>query len=388
MSITWGNWDVRVYAAQAWVSLASRFAMEQPTIIDKIEAILTDPAPAVRVQVAQNLHVIHDTAPERMWTLGNNIATRETDIQVITDYLNRSLWHFGHQEPESCERVLSIVKDRFDSGLGSNDDRCIHLKKSLGKWTAQLFARKGRELTRTWLEEWATDTEKYGDILDSFTRSMRSAFYYRYRTTTDPKSSAVCDRAHQGLALILAQATTISAEAYKVLISDVTETDKQAARNLYSSAEKVIGKALDELYFGSGAYADPHKNPGLPDTTSKAQFLKDYNEILAWLATSHEPATQHRLIELYEYLIPGDPVRVFEAIHEILFGKGKEEGYHYERLAQTTVVRIVQRYIADHRGIFEDEDRRRKLVAILQLFSDSGWTDALKLLYDLPDLLR
>lgn len=30
----------------------------------------------------------------------------------------------------------------------------------------------------------------------------------------------------------------------------------------------------------------------------------------------------------------------------------------------------------------------RQLVEILQLFSEVGWTDALRLLYDLPDLLR
>ena len=48
----------------------------------------------------------------------------------------------------------------------------------------------------------------------------------------------------------------------------------------------------------------------------------------------------------------------------------------------------MKRYIADHRGIFEDPKRRAMLVEILQLFSEVGWTDALRLLYDLPDLLR
>ena len=35
-----------------------------------------------------------------------------------------------------------------------------------------------------------------------------------------------------------------------------------------------------------------------------------------------------------------------------------------------------------------DDTRRAALVEILRLFSDVGWSDALKLLYDLPDLLR
>jgi hypothetical protein len=105
-------------------------------------------------------------------------------------------------------------------------------------------------------------------------------------------------------------------------------------------------------------------------------------------AKSREPATLHHLVELYEFLIPGDPVKVFEAIHSILIGRGVEEGYHYESLGNTAVVGIVQRYIADYRTIFDDDGRRTRLVAILRLFSEAGWPEALTLLHDLPDLLR
>jgi hypothetical protein len=90
------------------------------------------------------------------------------------------------------------------------------------------------------------------------------------------------------------------------------------------------------------------------------------------------------------YLIPGNPVTVFESVYQILLGRGRgrEEGYHFESLGNTAVVHIVQRYIADHRNFFEDEGRRARLVKILRLFSESGWAEALKLLYELPELLR
>jgi hypothetical protein len=51
-------------------------------------------------------------------------------------------------------------------------------------------------------------------------------------------------------------------------------------------------------------------------------------------------------------------------------------------------VALVRRYLADYRAIFEDQQRRARLVAVLELFSSVGWPDALKLLYELPDLLR
>jgi hypothetical protein len=38
--------------------------------------------------------------------------------------------------------------------------------------------------------------------------------------------------------------------------------------------------------------------------------------------------------------------------------------------------------------IFEDAARRQTLVAVLELFSSAGWPEALKVLFELPDLLR
>lgn len=151
----------------------------------------------------------------------------------------------------------------------------------------------------------------------------------------------------------------------------------------------VTHNAMNQIYFGSGANANElHPALGLPDHQAMARFLKDYADILDLLAFSGNPATIHHLIELYEYLIPGDPPGVFDAIHGLLLGPAAREGYHHESLGNTAVVRTIQRYIADHRVIFDDVARRARLVEILALFSEVGWPEALKLMYDLPELLR
>ena len=92
---------------------------------------------------------------------------------------------------------------------------------------------------------------------------------------------------------------------------------------------------------------------------------------------SHEPSTHHHLVELYEYLITGDPAGVFDALHALLLGAGAREGYHHESMASSVIVRIFTRYLADHRSIFEVDGRRERLIAILRLISDVGWSDAL-----------
>jgi hypothetical protein len=389
MSISWGNWSVRVYAAEAWVSLAPRFAVEHAVIVDRLEAILADPVPSVRLQAAQNLQVICEAAPERMWAMAERLAAHEGHEEILAAYLNNSMRRFSHSDPERCEAVLAIAKGRLNADHASDRQGREPLQESLGGWAAQLYGGQGRELARSWLEEWATDPQSYGVLLDSFSSSLRGAFFERYGQNAEAEACAMCHRAQAGLALILRSATTIWDEAYSVLTSDAADSDKQAAGKRCSAAERVIHHAMNQLYFGSGASAaDREGAPGLPDAAARARFLTDYADILALIARTRNPATLHHLVELYDFLIPGDPVAVFEAIHAILVGRGEEEGYHYESLGNTAVVSIVRRYIADYRAIFDDEGRRTRLVAILQLFSEAGWPDALKLLYDLPDLMR
>lgn len=388
MSISWGNWAVRVYAAEAWISLAPKFAAERPEIVDRIGEILTDHQPAVRLQAAQNLQVICVAASERMWEMGERIAAAEPDVQVLTAYLGHSLRKFSHAEPERCEHILAIVKGRLDEMTNNAGGRDL-LQECLGGWVAQLQAGQGRLLASAWLDEWSTDPERFKDALNAYTSSLRGTFFARYVADAEQDDREMNNRAQEGLAKILGPALDISAKTHAVLISDAPDEERRAAGTEYNAAERVIYHAMNQLYFGAGGRTkDKEDGPGLNNAGEKARFLADYTDILALLRRSREPATLHHLVELYEHLIPGDPVAVFTAIHAILTGPGAEEGYQFESLGSTVVVKVVRRYIADHRGIFEDPERRAKLVEILRLFSEVGWTDAIRLLYELPDLLR
>ena len=386
--MSWCNWDVRVYAAEAWVSLAPRYAAERPEIIEHIDEILMDLQPAVRLQAAQDLQVICLAATDRMWEMGERIATTESNAQVLTAYLGRSLLRFSHTEPERCEHILAIAKGRLYDFADDASGR-DHLQRCLGGLAAQLQAGQGRPLASAWLDEWAADPERFRHVLNAYTSSLREAFFRRYAANAGQGDREMNDRAQEGLAKILAPSLDISAKTHAVFYSGAPDDEKRAAGLEYSAAERVINHSMDQLYFGSGARTeDTEDGSGLNDAGTKARFLVDYADILGLLQRSREPATLHPLIKLYEHLIPGDPVTVFMAIHAILTGPGAEEGYQFEILGSTTVVKVLRRYIADHRGIFEDPEARAKLVEILQLFSEVGWSEAIRLLYELPELLR
>lgn len=396
MSLAWGNWDVRVYAAESWVSLAPRFASEHRVILDSLESSLGDPAPAVRLQFVQNMQVISAADPERMWQLAERVAETEIQPEVVAALLCRSLVRFGQSDPMRCEALLTSVKNRLstDQLTVDGDRNCV--AEALGQWVANLFVGQGRPMTKAWLEEFAADPIRYSAALRMFVGMLRTHLFARYRSGATEEALCICDRSQEGLQIVLTQMTQTAAEARSTLVSNTNVVARDEAIKRYRAAGMLVEVAVNQLYFGSGAYATQQAQqtsqeedpPGLLDVTAKAQFLVDYAETLAMLASSQEPSTLHHLIELYEYLIPGNPALVFESIYQILLGRGREEGYHFESLGNAAVVRVVQRYIADHRNIFDDEGRRARLVEILRLFSEGGWAEALKLLYELPDLLR
>lgn len=387
--LSYGNWAVRVYAADAYVGLADRFGIEHGEIIDMFDAILADPSPQVRLQAAQNLQVLSRIALPRMWPLAEQIAASESHDGVLGAFLGSVVPRFTWQEVERCEALIETVRARRlaeAQGEGTGRD---HVSEALGALTAQLWIGQARPAALSWLTSWTADPPAHADLLTSFLSQVRQAFFDRY-APSDAANAAISDRAQQAAMLILEACLSTVAESYAVAsTADVTAEARQRAVGAYRASEQLIGQIMRELYFGSGAHTDNSGTaPGFPNIDAMRQFLADYRPMLVLLANSREPETHHYLIQLYEYLIPGDPAGVFDALHALLLGPGAREGYHYEGLGSTVFVRVVTRYIADHRSIFEDDARRVRLVEVLRLFSDAGWSDALRLLYDLPELLR
>lgn len=385
----YGNWAVRVYAAESYLHLANRFGEDRPEIIDMIEAVLADPVPVVRVQAAQNLQILGRVAPQKMWELAERIVRNEPNVDVVTFHVGHVLARLIWNDVDRAEGLIEIVEQRRKSFVRRENSGRDELSEVLGGLAAQLWAGQSRDRALHWLIEWLKDLVTNQDLLIAFISPLREAFIARYKSGQD-NDQPLSDRAQRGSMLILEVCSAAATESYAVLIADDREdAAREVAIARYRAAEQIIHHLMNQLYFGSGAYQESnHPSHGLGTFEAMSSFLADYRPMLALLAKSHEPATHHHLIELYEYLIPGDPAGVFKALHGILLGAGMREGYHHESLALKLIVSIVTRYLADYRSLFEDEACRTELLEILKLFSDVGWPDAMKLLYDLPELLR
>jgi hypothetical protein len=143
----------------------------------------------------------------------------------------------------------------------------------------------------------------------------------------------------------------------------------------------------DELFFSSGTSAHGGEEVPLASHESKRAFLRDMTPMIERIGDVGVPHTIYHLVELLDFLRPVDPEAVFDLIAHALLEGGARHGYQFESLATDRFVTIVGVYLADHRGIFANADRRENLIACLDIFVDAGWPTARRLLYRLPELL-
>jgi len=97
------------------------------------------------------------------------------------------------------------------------------------------------------------------------------------------------------------------------------------------------------------------------------------------------PHTIYYLVELLDFLRPVDPEAVFDLIAHALLQGGARHGYQFESLATDRFAEIMGVYLADHRGLFADSERREKLIACLDIFVEAGWPKARPCCIDCPN---
>lgn len=387
-SMAWGNWDVRVYAAATLVDLARRFGGDDAAIVSRLRPFLSDLEPTVRLQVAQSLTVLWNVARPAMWEMAEQIARKEEHAGVLGAFVGRSLISLVAPEPARCEDLAAVILAR--QSRTDEEHKRDSFDEAVGYLTAHLRVGHGRQGPVQWIQDWAADLVRGQAYLWPLVSALRSALFERYGEEA-PEAAAIQERARSILHDIVIAASRALGDAMSVLNDqDAGEVERQRAETLARAGDSLLEHACNQLYFGSGAFrsGNNEKPPGLATPDAMRLFLQEYLETLDVIGRSGTARTLHHLIELYDFIAAAAPETVFDRIAALIVGPAAREGYQFESFGSTVLVKLIRRYLADHRAVFEDEQRRASLVEVLELFSSAGWPDALQLLYELPDLLR
>lgn len=151
-----------------------------------------------------------------------------------------------------------------------------------------------------------------------------------------------------------------------------------------SATHGAADELVQELFFASGAFE--RSTRPRPGDEQRTRWFEMFYEVLSNLTAVTHPHTVYQLVQTLEYFIDDDPRRVFELVAASL---RRSDYFFYESLGVTVVVRIVERYLADHRtllmshpGLLDD------LRLMLEGFARVGWGEALRLTYTVSDAFR
>jgi hypothetical protein len=327
-----------------------------------------------------------------MWTMVEYVAEHEVSRSALGFFISGPLLRLAGAASERAETLLSAILRRLpekqvtEDRMGSDG-----IEEAAGNLTAWLYVKLAEQGAWSRIARWADDLVRGGHYLWPLLGSLRGAFFFRYRDGAGAEEAAMQDRAQTVLGSIVASAVSaINTAEPELQNGGRSEAERKPMQMLYISGERLLHQCCAQLYFGSGAF---RRSPGgddaaLLDLRGKRRFLSDYQSILDQIGQNGSARTLHHLIELYAHLVEAAPEAVFDLVAAILVGPGAEEGYQFEILASGTLVTLIRRYLADHREVFQDQDRRHRLISVLEMFSAAGWPEPLKLLYELPDLLR
>jgi len=376
----WGAPSARMEAAEAALDLILKRPETYPRLRPTVDRALQDPHPAVRLQSASRLVRIWDLDREGFWQYANQFIATERNQAVldglICTVLSTVMWHGA--ERQVAGMVLPLL-DRFQA----EEPRCKALYPHLIQMVLQLWLHFDLPEAAAAVNAW------FADCLDHPTEVLQTLVVLRgdYIAGMRGDSSPMTQRLRATHLLIISVAQAANDLAIYTDQGVLSDTETERAR----TAVKILDTACQQLFFATGAFRDPNTQADAAPTLTIDEMravLRDLTPTFRLIATHGGPHTIYYLIQMLEYMIDANPAGVFDLVSLAVLKGGRESGYQFESLAADLMIKLFGRYLADHKEIFNDPQRRNALLEALETFVAVGWPAARRLFYRLPDILN
>lgn len=377
-STSWGSPAPRVEAAQTSLDLVLQRPDLYPEVSGLIDALLEDSHPAVRMEAGLHLLRIWDIDRDGFWSRLNDRLGKEMNLGVLEYSINGILGRIIHQEPGFVEQALLNLLGRF----ANDKERQARLHEVASTHLVILWITHESSKARSVIETWISKPTIYHSELAKILTTMRGAFVAGLDSQKQRGDDALRHRALGLIGEIVDEVSIRLAEHYSK--DDPNDSEVVEAREM----ARLLDVACMELYFSVGAGNVREDSSPPEDGIELGKVFAEIAPVLRRIGDCATPHTVYYLLQLLEFLLPFDSECAFDlAAHTLRVG-GNRTDYQYDPLGIDVFVRLVGVFLADHKEIFEDDERRAALIDCLKIFMDAGWPAAQRLLYRLPELLQ
>lgn len=386
---SWGGGQSRIEAAEGLMGLARRKETCDPEILLAIERLAADPHPAVRYHVLVRLLWLWDTARPLMWKIIEHTAASEPRRGVCQSFAQSVLLHLPHAQAHRTDRLFAALYKR----LKDDDDDGVSASYATHLLRRTLWHRHApsEAAIRAFV---STPVEHTAELRQLVSHSRGLMVYRAPASPARDAASArqwIFDFLRSVLKPIVHEIRTGLNDHRGPPLVPWTEEETARLRKLYTLADHMA----NQVYFASGAFNDRRGGGGSADGEDStrnpeelARFFLESRALLTDLAQVEFIDVAHDVLKTLEFLIPQDPASVFRLIHQSIMAAQKDD-LQYESMAADLVVGIVERYLAEYRGLLvQHADLRRALLDILDVFASTGWPKAIRLINRLHEAIR
>ena len=373
----WESPAPRVEAARATLRTLGARPDSQAWLSGDLDRLLADPHPAVRMHAVVNLGSIRQSDPAGFRERLSDHIRCEGNATVLRYLSGTVLRATVPVDVAFAEGLVLEVLEKWTR----ESEAVQRLRMSLAANLTLLAVGHQRSEALAVIEGWIGDCAAYHRELGQVLSFMREGYTVGLRQGGSGRDGALRRRCLE-LASRIAEAAA----------TDLWARTAQAEGN---DAEAALARQSAELL--DGACGEIHASvigrndrggSGEPPDPGLGRFLVEASPTLMSLAGAGTPRTVYRLLEVLEYLLALDPGKTLDIAMHAILGGGRRSGFQFEFMGADRLVGIVGRLLADHRQVFDVEERRQTLVRCLELFASAGWPSASRLLYRLPELFR
>jgi len=369
-------------------------------------------SPCPRNIAAQTLPAIIAIKKEHDDEVWKSILTLMTDAEPSVRYLvllefwrvievyEDDFWQVMTTQSESeqnvvCKEALffsvrrSINKDTLEKVEHIYNNLCCEPSLELENMTNYSFQKSIFDIWINENDEWSVDKIN-GWLADpnQYATPLNSAVYRAMEYLAPPfthRDAKVLDRGVE----FLKQALECVSECIDKFDAADNE-DKEVLKEKYRKLFNVIDAVASRAFFDAGTFKS---NKRVISSSDKRLYFSRMQPLFSIMAEISEkygwlhPSTTNHIIEYLQNMLFVDPAECLSLALRIVKGSSAM-GYHMDPLGIKEAVKLVEMLLTDHKQVLQNPDSLNDMLNFLDIFSDVGSDEAVKLVWRLEEVFR
>lgn len=380
---SWGRPAPRIVGASALMAYIRQTGLASPEDRQLVLSLAGDPAVAVRHAVLSRANAVCVASPELARELAETAFLCERNEGVLRSFLHSFDKYVSQDIAWSASQVLELDNRLMPS---SEEDKTDSLRTAIVHTILRFWLTWSIGAAEIRVKKWACNPLRYPHQVHALISDLRQLVVFGEPDGVEQRSDAIRENA-RGLSELIIR--TLVANFEDLWERAATES---SVRESLTLTTRLLNECANQLYFGSGAY-DLSKSENLKYDTRgqkiRQRFLSEYLPSLRLLARVSYPAITHPILEIVESMIDDEPELLLQLVFDAMLGGGAKGGYQFESLGADLIVKIARKYLADYTSLLSSSPKYRgSLLDVLNIFADTGWAEAKKLVYELPEAMR